>query len=78
MVEQFLDKIGLSTFLTQLEGLFATKKSVMDVKEATDLYIFEIDYDNTLKFNTDLIISGSATSATLGVGQLGAMILGNP
>ena len=78
MVEQFLDKIGLSTFLTQLEGLFATKKSVADVKEATDPYIFEIDYDNTLKFNTDLIISGSATSATLGVGQLGAMILGNP
>lgn len=78
MAKQFLNKIGLSTFLTQLEGLFATKKSVIDVKKATDPYIFDIDYDNTLKFNTDLIISGSATSATLGIGQLGAMILGNP
>ena len=78
MKKQFLDKIGLSTFLVQLEGLFATKTAVADIKEATDPYIFDIDYDNTLKFNTDLIISGSDTSATLGVGRLGAMILGNP
>lgn len=56
MAKQFLNKIGLSTFLTQLEGLFATKKSVTDVKEATDPYIFEIDYENTLKFNTSFIV----------------------
>lgn len=78
MAKQFLDSAGLATFFTQLKGLFATKESVTEVKTNTDPYIFEIDYDTVLKFNTDLIISGEATSAMIGSGSLGAMILGNP
>lgn len=66
MAKQFLNKIGLSTFLTQLEGLFATKAAVIDVKKATDPYIFEIDY--TIIVDDD---------ASVGTGILGQMRLGN-
>lgn len=78
MAKQFLDSNGLSTFLTQLKGLFATKAGVAEVKESTDPYIFDIDYDTVLKFNTNQIVSGDTTSAMLGTGQLGTMILGSP
>ena len=76
--KQFLDIVGLNTFLAGMKDTFADQIELNALKINTDPYIFEIDYENTLKFNTDLIVSGSATSATLGVGQLGAMILGNP
>jgi len=76
MAKQFLDQAGLNTFFTQLKNIFATKASVTDVKESTDPYIFDIDY-TLLEFNTNQIIFGSATSATLGTGQLGMMVLGN-
>lgn len=77
MAKQFLDLAGLATFITQLKELFATRAAVGEVKANTDPYIFDIDY-NKLKFKTDLIVSGEATSATIGAGSLGAMILGNP
>lgn len=76
MAKQFLNKTGLSTFLTQLNGLFATKGAVTEVKTATDPYIFDIDY-TVLEFNTDQIVSGEASTAMLGTGQLGTMILGS-
>lgn len=77
MAKQFLDKTGLATFLSQLNGLFATKNAVAEVKENTDPYIFDIDYDTVLKFNTNQIVSGEASSAMLGAGQLGTMVLGS-
>ena len=76
MAKQFLDLNGLKTFLAQLPELFSTKDYLNEVKEKTDPYIFDIDY-SVLEFNTDLIVSGQATSAMLGTGQLGTMILGN-
>ena len=76
MAKKFLDSAGLATFLTQLKDLFATKSAVAEVKANTDPYIFNIDYTK-LEFNTDLIVSGEASSAMLGVGQLGTMILGS-
>lgn len=77
MAKQFLDKHGLNTFVTQLkEKLFATKEYVAEVKTATDPYILDIDY-SILEFNTDMIVSGEASSAMIGTGQLGMMILGN-
>lgn len=76
MAKQFLDSAGLSTFFTQLKEVFATKAGVAEVKESTDPYIFDIDYTE-LEFDTDLIVSGEASSAMLGVGQLGTMILGS-
>lgn len=77
MAKQFLDSAGLATFFTQLKGLFATKDAVAEVKTNTDPYIFDIDYDTVLKFNTNQIVSGEASSAMLGAGTLGTMILGS-
>lgn len=74
--KQFLDLAGLKTFVKQLPSLFATKDAVAEVKAATDPYIFDIDYTE-LEFNTDLIVSGEASSAMLGTGQLGQMVLGS-
>lgn len=76
MAKQFLDKAGLATFVAQLKGLFATKTAVAEVKTSTDPYIFDIDYTK-LQFNTDQIVSGNGTSAMLGTGTLGTMVLGN-
>ena len=56
MAKQFLDLTGLSTFFTQLKGLFATKEDVIEVKTKTDSYIFDIDY-TILEFNTNLIVN---------------------
>ena len=76
MAKQFLDRHGLNTFFEQLKELFATKEAVAEVKTNTDPYIFDIDY-TVLEFNTDQLVSGSGTSAMLGTGQLGTMILGS-
>lgn len=56
MAKQFLDLTGLSTFLAQLDELFATKKAVAEVKKNTDPYIFDIDY-TVLEFDTNLTIN---------------------
>lgn len=76
MAKQFLDLKGLVKFLEGLTGLFATKKDVAEVKEITDPYIFGIDYDAFLKFNTDIIVSGSGSSSMLNTAVVGQMILG--
>lgn len=58
MAKQFLDSVGLTTFFTQLKVLFATKQAVDEVKEDTDDYILNIDYESTLAFDTSEIIGG--------------------
>jgi hypothetical protein len=57
MAKQFLDLTGVTNFFEQLKGLFATKEAVTEVKESTDEYVFSIDYDNTLAFDTKEIIT---------------------
>ena len=57
MAKQFLDLTGVATFLAQLKGLFATKEAVTEVKESTDTYVLSIDYENTLAFDTQEIIT---------------------
>lgn len=52
-----LDFHGLTTFFTELKKVFATKDAVTEVKENTDLYILDIDYENTLAFDTTEIIT---------------------
>ena len=76
MAKQFLDSAGLSSFVAQLKELFATKTSVAEVKTSTDPYILDIDYTK-LEFNTNQIVSGKASSAMIGTGQLGTMVLGS-
>lgn len=72
--KQFLDLAGLKTFVKQLPSLFVTKDAVVEVKTITDPYIFEIDYTK-LEFDTDLTIFGGASSPTIGMGQVGFMII---
>lgn len=69
-----LNQGGLKTVLLQLKKLFATKKAVKEVKDLTDPFILEIDYSQ-LSFNTDLIVSGDASSPIIGVGEVNAMII---
>ena len=76
MKKQFLDYKGLTTFIEQIKNIFAMRKDLEEVKANTDPYIFDIDY-SLLEFNTDMIVSGGASSATIGIGQLGTMILGS-
>jgi hypothetical protein len=66
MAKQFLDSDGLKTFFTQLTGLFATKDAVNEVKATTDPYIFDIDYSAIME---------DATSAEIGVGEVGSLII---
>lgn len=67
---KFLDKQGLKTFLTQLKNIFGVPdktgkrrnslKVLNDVEAARKKYLLEIDYENTLKFDTDWIIGDNA------------------
>lgn len=68
MIKQFLDIIGLTTFFNQLSEMFATKSDTIALKEATDPYIFDIDYS---------AIIGDATSAEIGVGEVDSLIIAN-
>lgn len=58
MAKHFLDSAGLATFFAQLKGLFATSEEVTAVTDATDVYILNIDYENTLAFDTKEIVIG--------------------
>ena len=75
MAKQFLNKTGLKTFLVQLSNLFATKEEVTQLKTDTDPYIFEIDYDAELEFDTTFIVTGESSSPMIDVGQVGFMII---
>lgn len=68
---------NLKEFLTLAKSVFGLKSLATKHRTALDSYILNIDYENELAFDTDLIVSGGASSATLGVGQLGTMILGS-
>jgi Ni,Fe-hydrogenase I small subunit len=54
---QFLDKQGLSTFLAQIKQIFSTKAEVAAVEYDTDTYVLNVDYENTLAFDTKEIIT---------------------
>lgn len=53
---QFLDKKGLGTFLTQLKNIFGYKSTLDEQMDIRRQYLLEIDYENTLKFDTDFIV----------------------
>ena len=56
MVKEFLDLTGVSTFLTYLKNIFATKAAVQEVKTNTDIYVTEVDYSQ-IAFDTSEIVS---------------------
>lgn len=67
---------NLKEFLSLMKGVFGTKELAVKHRDALDTYILNIDY-TALEFDTDLIVSGGASSGVLSVGQLGTMILGS-
>ena len=67
---------NLKEFLELMMVAFGEKELAIKHRNALDTYILNVDY-SALEFDTDLIVSGGASSGVLGVGQLGVMILGS-
>ena len=68
---QFLDKIGLKTFLTQfkIKDIFGKKSTLENAMKVRQQYLLEIDYDKELAFNTDFLVGDNSPyvgSATVG------------
>ena len=73
---KFLDLNGLTTFYNKLIDFFASATEVAEVEEDTENYVLNIDYENTLAFDTSWIVgSNSSMSPLLDVGLLDSMIL---
>lgn len=53
---QFLDKQGLGTFLAQLKNIFGYKSKLDNSMDIRRQYLLEIDYESTLKFDTNWIV----------------------
>ena len=56
----FLDKKGLGTFLAQLKNIFGYKSTLDETMNIRRQYLLEIDYDATLKFDTNWIVGDNA------------------
>lgn len=65
MALEFLNLTGLTTFFNQLKQKFATTSEVSAVESDTDTYVLNIDYENTLAFDTREIITSENDDITL-------------
>ena len=54
---KFLNLNGLTTFFNQLKTIFAPKSEVAAVEADTETYVLNIDYANTLAFDTTEIVT---------------------
>jgi hypothetical protein len=54
---EFLNLPGLATLLKQLKQKYSSKAEISQLEEDTDTYVLNIDYENTLAFDTSEIIS---------------------
>jgi hypothetical protein len=57
MAKKFLNLQGLTTLKNQLINFFASATEVAEVEDDTATYVTEIDYENTLAFDTAEIIT---------------------
>jgi Ni,Fe-hydrogenase I small subunit len=57
MIIEFLDLTGLGALLAQIKQIFSTKAEVAAVEYDTDTYVLNVDYENTLAFDTKEIIT---------------------
>lgn len=79
MKNEYLEINNLALFLNKLKNEFGLKKTIDASREIIDSYILNVDYENSLAFDTSSIVSGDtsdSSSAVLGVGRLGIMALG--
>ena len=66
---EFLDLLGLGTFLDYLKTIFGFKKNVDECADVRELYLLNIDYENTLAFDVNQIVGENSPyvgSATVG------------
>lgn len=75
-IKKYVSLNGISIYLDNLRKIFATKESVSNIEQNMDTYILNVDY-SVLEFDTGLIVSGGASSAVMGVGELGTIVLGS-
>lgn len=73
--KKYVSLNNMSTYTDNLKNNFATKESVLNIEQNMDTYVLNIDY-SILEFDTSSIVS-SYSSAIIGEGQLGAIILGS-
>ena len=62
---KFLNLTGLTTFLNELKKIFASTAEVSQIEADTDIYVLNIDYENTLAFDTKEIVTGENNDITL-------------
>ena len=54
MANNYMNDVGLKHLLTRLGNIFATIAAVATLREETDKYVIEVDY-NELAFNSDIV-----------------------
>lgn len=57
---EFLNLHGLNVFFTQLEKIFGHKSTLDTAMNNRRINLLEIDYDTTLKFDTNWIVGDNA------------------
>lgn len=57
MAKKFLNIQGITTLLNQLRQYFASTDEILEVEADTYTYVLNIDYENTLAFDTKEIIT---------------------
>ena len=67
----YLDKQGLGVFFTQLKNIFGYKSNLDNSMDIRRQYLLEIDYENTLAFDTKWIVP-SNNSPYVGMAVVGA------
>lgn len=67
---------NLIEILSLMAAAFGSKELAAKHRNALNTYVLNVNYDE-LKFNTDIIVGGSATSSVTGVAVCGMAIVGN-
>lgn len=80
--KKYVSLSKLSSFLDNLKNTFSSKVHTHEISDITNLqptldtYVLNVDY-SVLEFDTSSIVSNSTSSAIMGVGQLGQIVLGS-
>ena len=77
MITKYLDYSGLLYFFNKLKAIFGLKETAVFIRETIDNHILNINYENSLAFDTSYIVDKTTTTiAALGQSTLGTMRLG--
>lgn len=71
---KFLNLAGVKKLLSKIKEVFTSSDEVTVFENDTSLYVTEIDYDSTLKFDTNWVI-GNGAQPIVGQAIVGETIL---